>query len=100
MSQLVVKAEKVAPGETFEFDVLGSPAILLNDNGNYRAFLNICPHRGGRMILEKENNLLRCQWHNSAWALTGDRLEGPAEEGSCLIPVDLEVKSGYVYAEG
>lgn len=98
--QLVTSVDKLPPGSWIEFEVFGSPAILLNDNGTFRAFLNICPHRGGSMVWEKESNRFRCTWHESLWSAEGDRLGGPAEEGTCLTPVRVEAKNGYVYAEG
>ena len=100
MSQLVTKVEVLEDGANLEFNVYGSPAILVNDRGKFRAFINVCPHRGGPMQFEKENNTLRCKWHDNIWSLTGDHLDGPAEKGTCLIPVELTIKDGYVYSVG
>jgi len=52
------------------------------------------------MVREKENNRFRCRWHESLWPADGERLEGPAEEGTCLTPVHVEVRDGYICAEG
>ncbi len=66
MAQLVTRADRLRPGVSLEFRVFGGPAILVNDRGTFRAHLNICPHRGGPMAFDRERNLWRCQWHNSA----------------------------------
>ena len=98
MVQLVANVEDATPGKMIEFDLHGTPALLINDGEELRAYLNICPHRGGPMELQNGNGSLRCKWHDSTWSLRGSRLSGPSADTICLIPVEIFVENGHVYA--
>ena len=98
MVQFVANVEDATPGKMIDFDLYGTPALLINDGEELRAFLNICPHRGGPMELQNGNGSLRCQWHDSIWSLRGSRLSGPSADTICLIPVEIYVENGHIYA--
>lgn len=71
-----------APGDAMLFDHAG-PAILIvrGEDGKARAFLNMCTHRGARLVTEcQRRKLIVCPFH--AWSFdTRGRLIGvPGEE--------------------
>src|SRR5947208_1176904 len=70
------------PGDTFTFDAAG-PAILIvrGQDRKARAFLNMCTHRGARLVNEcHRRKLMVCPFH--AWSFDGEgKLVGvPGEE--------------------
>lgn len=110
--RIVARVEDVPPGKVLPFEVYSSPALLINDGERIRAFLNLCPHRGGTLVYDEANGVLRCQEHYSTWGMTGEQISPPEVEGSidyqyldeqdviCLIPVEIEVREGYILAPG
>jgi len=91
MPLTLAKTSEVPPGTAKKFDFYGRPALLVNVGGEFKAYLDVCLHRGGPMVLEG-GNILRCEWHNATWdAATGKALTQPAPEGSSLIPVFIRV---------
>ncbi|MEJ5241727.1 MAG: Rieske 2Fe-2S domain-containing protein [Anaerolineales bacterium] len=110
--QIITRLENLPPGKVIPFEVYGSPALLINDGKQIRAFQNLCPHRGGPLIFDEASGTLRCQWHHSTWSLTGDQLSPPEVEGKidyqhlteeeivCLIPVEIEIRDGYIWGPG
>src|SRR4051812_14294564 len=71
------------PGEMFTFDVVG-PAILIirGQDGKARAFLNMCTHRGARLVGEcQKRKLITCPFHAWGFDLEGRLAAVPGEEG-------------------
>jgi phenylpropionate dioxygenase-like ring-hydroxylating dioxygenase large terminal subunit len=71
------------PGEMFTFDVAG-PAILIirGQDGKARAFLNMCTHRGARLVGACEKRkLITCPFHAWGFDLEGRLAVLPGEAG-------------------
>jgi phenylpropionate dioxygenase-like ring-hydroxylating dioxygenase large terminal subunit len=71
------------PGEMFTFDVAG-PAILIvrGQDGKARAFLNMCSHRGARLVDGcAKKKLMVCPFHAWSFDLEGKVVAIPGEEG-------------------
>ncbi len=110
--KIITRLENLPPGTVFPFEVYGSPALLINDGKQIRAFQNLCPHRGGPLMFDESSGMLRCQWHNSTWSLDGEQLSPPEVVGEvdyqhlfredvvCLIPIEIEVRDGYIWGPG
>lgn len=66
-----------------------------------RAVANVCLHLGGP--LECRAGKLVCPWHGAAFdKATGERINGPAPEGSRLMVLPTRVENGalvYVWGE-
>lgn len=65
-------AQQVAkPGDFFTYDI-GRESILVThgEDGRIRAFYNVCPHRGKRLVLEEQGHSKRiaCSYHG--WRFT------------------------------
>ena len=74
----------------------GKKAILLYNDGEIKAFENICTHKAGPVKLE--NDKLLCQWHGAVFdPITGMALKGPAPSGSRLTPISLREQDGKIY---
>src|ERR1700722_9739611 len=78
------------PGDFLTCDVLDTPLLLRNFQGELRAFLNVCPHRHSRLTdLPKGNNEhLRCQYHG--WEFNKDGKTGQIPEARAFRPWDRE----------
>lgn len=71
------------PGEMFTFDVAG-PAILITrgQDGKAHAFLNMCTHRGARLVADcQKRKLMVCPFHAWSFDLEGRLVALPGEEG-------------------
>lgn len=97
------------PGSYLCFDVCGERAIILQDNkSEVRAFLNICRHRGSRLVAKEQgkcSNALVCPFHGWVYNLDGT-LRGAARPESFpdldknelgLKPLEMEIWNGFVF---
>jgi Rieske 2Fe-2S family protein len=88
---------------------LGPDSVLVigGEDGRPRAFLNVCRHRGARIVEEPDGSVrkrLRCPYHSWSYGLDGSLKAAPHMDGvedfefGCwgLIEVRLEVVSGLV----
>ena len=67
----VATTSEIPPGEGRIFEVDGNPVAIWNLNGNYFAFQNVCPHRGGPVGEgELEGNVITCPWHGWQFDIT------------------------------
>ncbi|MFL5295757.1 MAG: aromatic ring-hydroxylating oxygenase subunit alpha [Phenylobacterium sp.] len=70
------------PGDTFTFDAAG-PAILIvrGQDRKVRAFLNMCTHRGARLVTEcQRRKLIACPFHAWSFDTEGKLVALPGEE--------------------
>ena len=71
------------PGDTVVFDDLG-PSILLvrNAQGRVNAFLNMCSHRGAKLVQEcAAKRRMSCPFHGWTFDLDGELVGIPGQEG-------------------
>jgi nitrite reductase/ring-hydroxylating ferredoxin subunit len=80
-------------------ELLGREVLVTMVNGKPRAFINVCMHHGGPLLLEGDR--FTCQWHGSQFdARTGHALSGPVRPDARLIMLPTRVEEGtlvYVY---
>jgi choline monooxygenase len=97
--------EVPGPGDTLPVTVAGCPIVFVRGrDGEVRAFLNICPHRGNVVVAERQwgTAALRCRYHGWTFGLNGGlavtphwggygRAETPGFDRACrgLSPVRL-----------
>jgi choline monooxygenase len=88
-----VRSELAAPGETLVRTVADrSVLITMNEDHELRAFLNVCRHRGSRLVGEDctlKAGRIRCPYHAWAYDLNGNCIGTPLFEGSD-IPEDMQ----------
>ncbi len=62
-------------------DIMGTPIVLTRThNGTLKAFLNACPHRGGKIACGTgQKKLLTCGFHGWSFTLDGDLATRPQE---------------------
>lgn len=106
---LSVSSELPNPGDYKAMDVVGVPVLLLKDSdGEIKAFLNACSHRGAALVENGNGNKKRfsCPYHawtyNDKGSLIG--ISSPHEFGeidkSChnLIALPVLEKAGIIWA--
>lgn len=100
------QSELPAPGDYVRFDLLGESVIVLRgEDGDIRAFANVCRHRGARLCAEASGHARRltCPYHAWSYGLDGALLHArqldPAIDRTTLglKPVAVEVFEGLVY---
>lgn len=71
--------ELAKPGDRLLFDAAGPPILVVRgEDGRVRAFLNLCPHRGSRLVHDcAPTRRLVCPFHAWTFDLEG-RLQGMA----------------------
>jgi nitrite reductase/ring-hydroxylating ferredoxin subunit len=79
--------------------LLGRDVLVTMVNGKPRAFIDVCMHHGGRLVLDGDH--FTCQWHGARYdARTGRALSGPVRPEARLIMLPTHVEDGmliYVY---
>jgi len=92
------------------FDETGVPIVVVRGgDGQVRAFLNICMHRGARLVRQREGTakLLTCWFHGWSFDTKGelaavperDRFEGALEQSQHLIAVPAAERYGMVFVQ-
>lgn len=72
------------PGDVHVYDVGRlSIVIVRGDDGELRAFQNVCRHRGMQLCNENQRGLseMRCGFHRWSWNLSGELREVPSRKG-------------------
>lgn len=67
-----VMQELPEPGDYMARDILGVPVIVWNDQGVYRAYVNVCPHRHAMLVNTNSHGsseTLTCPYHG--WEFNG-----------------------------
>ncbi|SLN56219.1 2-halobenzoate 1,2-dioxygenase large subunit [Roseovarius albus] len=94
------------PGDYFLFDYAKESIIVVRDReGEVRAHMNVCRHRGSRVCTEKQGNarVFSCPYH--AWTfdlsgkLRGGRAMGPDFDPSKygLFPAQIRIFEGLIF---
>jgi carnitine monooxygenase subunit len=103
-----LSAELPAPGSYRTFDDAGVPMLVARGkDGQVRAFLNICPHRGSRIVRDERGRASRftCRFHGWTFDTTGAAIGIPEESLFCgeidaqkhLIACPAEERHGLVF---
>lgn len=87
---LATTGDLARPGDFLTFDLLDTPILLRNFDGELRAFLNVCPHRHSRLTDQPRGHTerLRCQYHG--WEFTKDGRTGKVPDARSFRPWDRE----------
>jgi glycine betaine catabolism A len=102
-------SEIASPGDYVTADVAGESVIVARQSdGTVRAMLNVCRHRGARILLEEHGtcpNMFRCPYHSWSYGLDGalrgapnlrDSV-GPAQASLGLQPVPVREAYGCLW---
>jgi phenylpropionate dioxygenase-like ring-hydroxylating dioxygenase large terminal subunit len=98
------------PGSYLVFDDVGAPIVVMRaKDGQVRAFLNVCPHRGARLIREASGKASRftCRFHGWTFDTTGQAVGVPNEAQFCggiedrkhLVPCPAQERHGLVFVQ-
>jgi Rieske 2Fe-2S family protein len=96
------------PGQWFTIDVVGeSILVICGDDGQLRAFYNVCRHRGSRLRDEEsgfERGSIMCPYHAWCYDFTGKLVATPKVDEDevdrsqlSLWPVHVDVWQGFVF---
>lgn len=87
---LCTVGELARPGDFRTFDLLETPILIRNFDGQLRAFLNVCPHRHSRLTDQPKGNAekLRCQYHG--WEFNADGHTGKIPDAKVFRPWDRD----------
>lgn len=99
MRHPLLAVSDIPPTGAVSADLLGREVLVTMVNGKPRAYINVCQHHGGPLILEGDR--FTCEWHGSQFdARTGHALSGPVRPDARLIMLPTRVEDGtliYVY---
>jgi len=85
----------IPPGQSRIFEVNGNQVAVVNLNGNFFAFQNVCPHRGGPVGEgEIEGNEITCPWHG--WRVDITTCINTSNPAAKLKKYDLKVENGEI----
>ena len=101
MREPLIPISDIPPEGTVTVDLLGREVLVMMLNSKPRAYLNVCMHHGGPLVLEGDT--FTCEWHYSTFeARSGRALSGPVRPDARLIMLPTRVEDGfltYVYDE-
>src|SRR5918995_701064 len=82
------RSELANPGDFLTFDLLETPILLRNFDGELRALLNVCPHRHSKLTEKPRGNTekLRCQYHG--WEYNAEGGTGKIPDAKAFRPWD------------
>ena len=98
-----------APGDSIVYDWLGLPLITMRDkSGKLGTFMNVCRHRGMRLVQEQGQTCLRslvCPYHQWTYGLDGSLRNIPRRESfgeidlpdRGLVALPTEVRNGLIW---
>lgn len=99
------------PGDYVTHDLLGLPILVLRDmDGTLRAFLNVCRHRGAKLVWDKAGcgkRAFTCPYHAWSYDLRGTLRGIPHEAGFAgldraqhnLVPLAVTEAFGLVFVQ-
>lgn len=96
------------PGSYFTVELCGRPVLVARDaGGTVSAFLNVCRHRGAKVVEDAAGAARRftCPYHAWSYDLGGRLVAIPEPDGFCgvsreergLVPLPCEVRHGLVW---
>lgn len=87
----VASAAEIQPGQGKIIDVEGNSIAIWNIGGNFFAFQNVCPHRGGPVGEgELEGMVITCPWHG--WSFELPSGVSPINPAAKLTTYDVQVE--------
>ena len=99
MRERLLAVSDIPPTGAVSADLLGREVLVTMVNGKPRAYMNVCQHHGGPLVLEGDR--FTCEWHGSQFDVrTGHALAGPVRPDARLIMLPTRVEEGdliYVY---
>ncbi|WP_116366460.1 aromatic ring-hydroxylating oxygenase subunit alpha [Parahaliea mediterranea] len=99
------------PGDALVYDWLGLPLVTLRDKaGAIATFLNVCRHRGMRLLQNEGQASVRslvCPYHQWTYGLDGQLRNIPRAESFCdidpadfnLVALPTEVRHGLIWVQ-
>lgn len=76
----VIPLDKLPPGSAYRAKLAGEePVIVVNVDGDVRAFEAVCTHEGCPLGWNATQHLIRCPCHGSAFDTRGEVVNGPAK---------------------
>ncbi len=98
-TNLITTREDLKIKKVINFEYQGKRSILVYNEGNMKAFENICTHRGGPT--ELKGGVFVCQWHGATFdPLTGKALSKPAPSNSQLPEIKLRIEGDKIFVAG
>ena len=86
----VATVQDIAPGQGKVVEMDGNSIAIWNLSGNFYAFQNVCPHRGGPVGEgELEGNVITCPWHG--WSFDIVTGFSPVNPAAKLTRYDVQV---------
>lgn len=94
-------------GDRLLFDAAGPPIFIIRaGDGSAKAFLNLCPHRGSRLVNDCESaSAIKCPFHGWVFDLEGHLRGRPRSDGfdetngpeRSLIPIPVSEWAGLLF---
>jgi len=103
-SNLIAKLSDIPPGSIKEFTYNGESAILVNFDGDVRAYINKCTHQGSEFTESSLiNDKIQCPLHGATFKPSSGEYDGHANGNNFglagLTMIDVKIESGNIYAE-
>jgi len=105
-----VSSELPEPGSYLLFEDVGVPMLIVRGkDGKVRSYLNVCPHRGAKVVRTTSGNAGRftCRFHGWTFDNSGNAIAIPGESQFCdmiedrkhLVACPAEERHGLVFVQ-
>ena len=93
MRHELISVSDIPESGTATAELLGREVLVTMLHGKPRAYINVCMHHGGPLVLEGDR--FECQWHGAQYdSHTGHALSGPVRPDARLIMLPTGVEGG------
>lgn len=90
------KLGDIPPGRAKTFLAEGKRIFVINQGGELKAYVNLCPHMGGSVRMDGAN--IKCNMHGALFDIaTGLAKTQPADEGTGLEPAKVSLEGDDIY---
>ena len=101
-SNIIAKLSDVPSGSMKEFTYNGEPAILVNFDGDVKAYVNKCTHQGAKLNESSLiNGKIQCPLHGATFKPSSGEYDGHANGKNFglagLTMIDVKVENGNIY---
>ncbi len=90
-------ASGLADGQALNFSAGGTDAVLINDEGTYRAFERACTHQGTSVDWQAGSGDFLCSNHGARFSAEGGVTMGPANQPLRAIEVSVAADGTVTY---
>ncbi len=100
---MIAKVSDVPSGEIKKFVYNGGEGVLVNFNGDIKAYMNKCTHKGLQLTQGTSplvDNKIKCPWHSATFSPSSGQYLGTGDQNyglAGLTMINIKIENGNIY---